>query len=181
MKGAKNQILGLCVLKKMKWAKRVSQETMHDAWMTFNTHFQHEDCRISEAQFYKMRHVYQSRVELSFLRNRKYTTIQNLDVTRMKANSPESAYPEENRPRGQSDIDSVYYHMNATNVSPIVILRRGNGQNTKYETILLDGVHRLVAASILHRLSSKNRATVPVLYLDQRLNTKSCCQVDLQC
>ena len=58
-------------------------------------------------------------------------------------NTAELAYPIENRPRQDKDLESVLYHIYAIDVSPCVIVKRNN------EYIFLDGVHRVVAANIL--------------------------------
>ena len=54
---------------------------------------------------------------------------------------PEDAYPVNNRPRGQNDIDSVNYAIQTTEqIDPIALFK------TKNKTFLLDGAHRIVAA-----------------------------------
>lgn len=75
----------------------------------------------------------------------------NLDIKRLSG----SPYPPNDRPRGIEDIKSVKYHMKSKCVSPIVIA------NYKKKEILLDGVHRLVAA----KLSKKRIVQVYLIYL----------------
>jgi hypothetical protein len=62
-------------------------------------------------------------------------------------------YPEHDRPRGQSDLDSVAYHSQLIqtncNVTPVWIAFN-NGEYT-----LLDGAHRIVASHL------ENKQTVP--------------------
>lgn len=59
---------------------------------------------------------------------------------RIDATKPEDMFPEGDRPRGDDDIASVKYFMNAVDVDPIMVL---NHEGKKY---VLDGVHRLCAA-----------------------------------
>jgi hypothetical protein len=130
----------------MKFSKQVSEESLHDAWMTFSKYFQ---CRpkITKQQFFEMgKYKY---VKLSFLRSGQ---VENIDPDRLQP-SPELAYPINNRPRNENDIQSVVYHLDATDISPCVMVKK----NENY--IFLDGVHRVVAANILHR------KTIPVYVL----------------
>ncbi len=53
----------------------------------------------------------------------------------------EEIFPEHDRPRGDADISAVKYHMSARS-SPIVLLEDSG-------VIVLDGVHRLVAAYLM--------------------------------
>ena len=74
-------------------------------------------------------------------------------------------YPEHDRPRGQSDLDSVSYHARLIqtncNVNPVWIAFQ-NGEYT-----LLDGAHRIVASHL------ENKQTVPsyVIYNGNNLIT----------
>lgn len=69
----------------------------------------------------------------------------NFDSTRLK-NTAEKAYPIDNRPRGDADINSVIFHQkqiqNGESLEPIWIIVRDNNY------ILLDGAHRIVASYI---------------------------------
>jgi len=64
-------------------------------------------------------------------------------------NTPEEAYPINDRPRGIKDIDSVNYWIqmikNNNYIPPIIILNINN------ETHLVDGYHRLIATYILNK------------------------------
>jgi hypothetical protein len=67
-----------------------------------------------------------------------------------------AAYPQDNRPRGDKDIQSVMWHIetlsgsNRSRVSPIVVWKyKPRTRLTQY--CLLDGVHRLVAAAMCNR------------------------------
>lgn len=65
----------------------------------------------------------------------------NLNINRLLAKSVAEAYPPHDRPRGSQDIKSVKYHMKLKCVSPLVIVKTDR-------EILMDGVHRLVAAKL---------------------------------
>jgi hypothetical protein len=69
----------------------------------------------------------------------------NFDLKRLQ-NTAEEAYPINNRPRGDDDINSVFFHQkqiqNGESLEPIWIVVRNNNY------ILLDGVHRIVASYI---------------------------------
>lgn len=53
------------------------------------------------------------------------------------------AYPIDDRPRGSADITSVVHNARSENISPIVVAHVAG------RTVLLDGVHRTVAAACL--------------------------------
>ena len=69
----------------------------------------------------------------------------NFDSNRLQ-NTAEKAYPIDNRPRGDDDINSVIFHQkqiqNGESLEPIWIIVRDNNY------ILLDGAHRIVASYI---------------------------------
>lgn len=69
----------------------------------------------------------------------------NFDSNRLQ-NTAEKAYPIDNRPRGDADINSVIFHQkqiqNGESLEPIWIIVRDNNY------ILLDGAHRIVASYI---------------------------------
>ena len=69
----------------------------------------------------------------------------NFDSNRLQ-NTAEKAYPIDNRPRGDTDINSVIFHQkqiqNGESLEPIWIIVRDNNY------FLLDGAHRIVASCI---------------------------------
>ena len=71
--------------------------------------------------------------------------ILNFNSNRLQ-NTAEEAYPIDNRPRGDADINSVFFHQkqiqNGECLEPIWIIVRDNNY------ILLDGAHRIVASYI---------------------------------
>ena len=74
-----------------------------------------------------------------------FKNVDNFDPNRLKETAVK-AYPINNRPRGNSDINSVEYYQNKIqqkiDITPIWMIQ----QNNKY--ILLDGAHRVVASYI---------------------------------
>jgi hypothetical protein len=67
-------------------------------------------------------------------------------------------YPEEDRPRGQKDLDSVVHHRR-------IIRKQGHTEPIwiafkKGEYILLDGAHRIVAAYL------ENKRTIPTYLIE---------------
>jgi len=76
-------------------------------------------------------------------------SVDNFDINRLT----KDPYPEDNRPRGQKDLDSVLYHRKIIRqqgyTEPIWILLK-NGNYT-----LLDGAHRIIATYL------ENRRNIP--------------------
>jgi hypothetical protein len=72
---------------------------------------------------------------------------QNASAARLEARTPAKAFPTSDRPRSAADLANIRLHF-AKNVisSPIVIL-----SDEPSAPILLDGMHRLVAAAIGRR------------------------------
>ena len=79
----------------------------------------------------------------------KCTELHNFNPMRLSKNP----YPEHDRPRGQSDLDSVSHHSQLIqtncNLQPVWIAFKNE------EYTLLDGVHRIVATHL------ENKQTVP--------------------
>jgi hypothetical protein len=93
-------------------------------------------------------HVFNSKISKFDLVNYNKENIKNINKNRL-AESAEMAYPEFDRPRGESDIVSVKYHQerlqNGEDLEAIWIIEK-NGK--KY---ILDGFHRLAASYIEKR------------------------------
>jgi len=88
-------------------------------------------------------HIFKSKrvkLDLSLFRN-----VDNFNPARLQK-SATTAYPIDNRPRGESDINSVIYHQDKLqhhqDITPIWLVQ----QNDNYT--LLDGAHRIVASFI---------------------------------
>jgi hypothetical protein len=93
-------------------------------------------------------HVFNTKLGKFDLVNYNKQYIKNINKNRL-ADSPELAYPESDRPRGDNDLLSVKYHQerlqNGENLEAIWIIEK-NGK--KY---ILDGFHRLAASYIEKR------------------------------
>jgi uncharacterized protein YqeY len=92
-----------------------------------------------------MAHIYKSKlvkISLSIFKNNE---VDNFNSNRLQK-SAVKAYPINNRPRGNSDINSVKYYQKQIqqkkDIAPIWMIQKNN----KYT--LLDGVHRVVASYI---------------------------------
>jgi hypothetical protein len=134
----------------MEWASEISFPVYNDAWMTFNTHY--NNLKITCDDF---RQSVQNGDYIKYnLKDILNSDIENLNVNRLLAASIKEAYSD--RPRGIHDIISVKYHMKNKYTSPCVIV---NFQN---RLILLDGMHRLVAAS----LSGKRKISILMVTID---------------
>ncbi len=90
-------------------------------------------------------HIYKSKlvkIPLNIFKNDK---VDNFDSNRLQK-SAVKAYPINDRPRGNNDINSVKYHQKQLQqkkeITPIWMIQKNN----KY--ILLDGAHRIVASYI---------------------------------
>ena len=89
-----------------------------------------------------MAHIFKS--ELVKINMSQIILLDNFNPERLQK-SPEKAYPLNNRPRGDADINSFIYYQQLIqekkDISPIWIIKKD-----KY--ILLDGAHRIVASYI---------------------------------
>lgn len=124
--------------------QELSFSCFNDSWQTFNKHFNTKK-EITCEQF------------INACRKGMYTTYklkdliddppENLSIKRLLAKNINEAYPLNDRPRGIEDIKSVKYHMKNSIQSPCFLVKYKN----KY--IFLDGMHRLVATSLLGKRS----------------------------
>jgi hypothetical protein len=93
-------------------------------------------------------HIFNSKIGKFNLVNYNKEYIKNINKNRF-AETPELAYPESDRPRGDSDLVSVKYHQerlrNGENLEAIWIIEK-NGKR-----YILDGFHRLAASYIEKR------------------------------
>jgi hypothetical protein len=90
-------------------------------------------------------HIYKSKLVKIPLNTFKNDKVDNFDSNRLQK-SAVKAYPINDRPRGNNDINSVKYHQKQLQqkkeITPIWMIQKNN----KY--ILLDGAHRIVASNI---------------------------------
>jgi hypothetical protein len=140
------------------WAERIDEETYRDSWITWDTYFRKKVKPIVDEGRFKQA-IKQGHLIFMSISEIKGLPIENAGFQRLAAKTAEEAYPENDRPRGDVDIESVKYHLQTKNkVSPITIARVTDLQG-RQRLIKLDGVHRLVAASIL-------QSSVAVLWID---------------
>lgn len=126
----------------MRWKSQLSKSVIHDAWETWNTHFRKTLWpSVDLATFNKL--VTEAQVKSMKISDLIKAPPDNMSIFRLKANTPEEAYPLFDRPRGQEDISSIKWFMTTkTLISPIVFIK------VKNKLILLDGMHRLVASKL---------------------------------
>lgn len=143
----------------MQWRARADKQTLKDARGTWGS--------LNQAAALRPRGAYALLPATSLLRR----NLENAGVHRIAAVKEarrrgvtsaralaEAAYPETDRPRSAADIESVAYHVaTRAKISPIVLAKVREGRRVRY--VLLDGVHRLVAAII-------RRSAVRVLVLE---------------
>ena len=121
----------------MNWLDEVTLSVFNDAWMTYDNNF--NTTRVKFDEFYAIAR----KGEYIMMSIRQLTSLspENMSVDRLNASTPAEAYPPGDRPRGDADLKSVRYHMKHA-AAPVVFVKIGK------RMILLDGMHRLVAASI---------------------------------
>lgn len=127
----------------MKWSKYIDIVTFNDSFETWNKYFKNDiNPKITFYKFYQMSLM----CEYLNLSVDEYIKMkpENSGLNRLRKKTVEEAYND--KPRGDDDIKSVYYHMLTKKcVSPIVLIKVKDKKN-KTRLIKLDGVHRLVAA-----------------------------------
>ena len=126
----------------MKFSDTVGIEVFNDAWETWDQWFRSEnDPSIKLPQFLQM--ALEAKPVWLRLTDLIQDPPENLAVKRLLARTAQDAYPD--KPRGSADVASIRHHMKSDNVSPVVLIRIAN------KLILLDGMHRLVAARLAHK------------------------------
>lgn len=120
--------------------QELSFSCFNASWQTFNNHF-NVGGEITCEQFINA-------CQIGTYTKRKLKDLisdppENLSVKRLHATSAVEAYPIDDRPRGIEDIKSIKYHMKNPIQSPCFLV------NYKNRSIFLDGMHRLVAASLV--------------------------------
>lgn len=133
---------------------------INDAWETWKTYFRKTiNPKINKKEFYSLL----NRPIKIRLKNIIQSKIENLNYKRLTAKTPKTAYPFNQRPRGNRDISSVEWHIEQLRkknpILPIIIIKTRDSHN-KQHTILLDGMHRLVASVIA------KRKTIPTIVLN---------------
>jgi len=87
-------------------------------------------------------HLYRYKFELLSMSKFKKGYVQNFEHKRLKK-SLEKAYPENDRPKGEYNIESVNFHRNliTQNINPLIFMAYKDN-----EYYLINGSHKLVAA-----------------------------------
>lgn len=143
-------------LSEITWSEKISVEMLPYSYSTWNDHYS-DVKKISYEDFSKAA----ANGTYAILTIQEFLDL-NIENHRLQqyinAKTAEDAYPENDRPRGNKDIDSVNYHLTTNNpISPICIAR--TTPPNKIRLIKLDGVHRLIAASI-------RKSHIKVLFID---------------
>lgn len=133
--------------------------TILDSYHTFVNNYQkNQDNKIPMEEFMR---IFNKEAKYKMKTVKEVSKYTNVATDRLKAKTPETAYPEDDRPRGDKDIDSIKYHMDTDIIEPLIVLDMGT------EKIMIDGMHRLVAANL--RGFDVECVIVPLkLYFDNR-------------
>jgi len=140
----------------MSWSKEISQATLNDSWATWHD-FYNTVKNVSHAEFNNA--VKQGKYRLMSIQEFLDLHVENHRLNRYKnAKTAEEFYPLEDRQRGDADINSVNYYVSLQHpASPICVAKVMTNNTVRY--IKLDGVHRLIAASI-------RKSPISVLFID---------------
>lgn len=130
----------------MRWGTVVNLTTAQETYNTYYRLVKEEVLEVLKYTVYKTHPKALTNAGLNRLANmkkkQKQSTRAGRSITLLEA--AVAAYPARSRPRGQADLDSIIYHATTKRIiPPIIILKRGR--------ILLDGVHRLLAAAYLRQ------------------------------
>ena len=133
--------------REINWLCRPSDKTIKDAWETWNL------LRVKiNPQLIPTFSSFKKLLEKSKCITKNISDVEPMENTRLEkyrhATTAEEAYPPNDRPRGQKDIDSVNYHIKTQEpISPIIVISV-NDLDNKNHLIMLDGVHRIMGALI---------------------------------
>jgi hypothetical protein len=138
------------------WSKEISPATLEHSWATWRD-FYNTVKSVSREEFNKA--IKQGKYKLLSIEEFLDLHVENHRLNEYKnAKTAEEFYPLENRPRGNTDINSVNYHLSLQSpISPICVAKVMVNETVRY--IKLDGVHRLIAASI-------RKSPIKVLFID---------------
>jgi hypothetical protein len=146
-------LLGLVLLgcSSAYWASQLDQATLQDSWATYQTFYAKQNSRDITYQDFL------TRVQKGWLQSYSSQDFIKLGVENHRlqayqhAKTAEEAYPLTDRPRRNKDLQSVHYFLNPRHpVSPITVAIMTD-YSGKTRRIKLDGVHRMIAAHILHQ------------------------------
>lgn len=138
------------------WSKEISQATLNHSWGTWRD-FYNTVKSVSREEFDKA--IKQGEYKLLSIEEFLDLHVENHRLNEYRnAKTAEEFYPLEDRPRGNTDINSVNYHVSLQSpISPICVAKVTVNGTVRY--LKLDGVHRLIAASIC-------KSPIKVLFID---------------
>jgi hypothetical protein len=92
-------------------------------------------------------HLYNFKLEQIPMSYFKKDKVKNFKSDRLKARTIETAYPEDDRPKGLYNVESVKYHMTLIEkkLNPLIWVVK---KNNNYE--LIHGSHKIIAAHLAH-------------------------------
>ena len=134
--------------REIKWLRHPSDKTIKDAWKTWDTNFSKK----INPKLIPNLSSFKKLLKKSNCITKNISDIESMKNSRLDkyrhARTAEEAYPPNDRPRGQKDIDSVNYHIKTREpTSPIIVISVSDLDN-KNHLIMLDGVHRIMGALI---------------------------------
>lgn len=123
------------------FTKKPTQDCITDAISTYEKYYLKSYGEIKKFKFVEHK--------IATIEQMRTWNMLNIGWNRLQS-TPEKAYPENDRPRGDSDIASINYALNIIDgkierdgkLSPIIVFE------VQGKKILLDGVHRMVASYI---------------------------------
>ena len=124
----------------MNWADSVDLISFEDAWKTWDKYYRKKyqsKLNLNRFLFACLSGEYQDMTVSTFIKMAPENA--DFDLINIQAATPNQTYP--HKPRGNHDLKSVKYHMKTKKcLSPIILIKSGE------KLILLDGMHRVVAA-----------------------------------
>lgn len=128
----------------MKWSNEINLSTFWDSWWTYRENFMDKNMTLDEFTKICINDSTYKDMSIQTLLD-DYET-HNIGKHRLDTNTPEEAYPSNDRPRGQKDIETIKSLIKSNEcIPPIVFIQSGD---KKSSWICLDGIHRLVAAKL---------------------------------
>jgi hypothetical protein len=132
----------------MKWSNEINLSTFWDSWWTYRENYmgKNNNLILTLDEFAKKCINDSTYKDMSIQTLLDDYETHNIGKHRLNANTPEEAYPPNDRPRGQKDIETIKSLIKSNEcIPPIVIIQSGD---KKSSWICLDGTHRLVAAKL---------------------------------
>lgn len=141
----------------MQWSNEINLSTFWDSWWTYRENYMGKDNHktFTLDEFAKLC-IQNSKYKMLTIREllNNYETY-NIGKYRLNSNTAIEAYPENDRPRGKTDITTVTLLVKSDEcVPPIVFIESGD---KKSSWLCLDGTHRLVAAKLRNGFDSRIR------------------------